>query len=307
MVRISIITVCYNAEAVLEGTLLSVLNQTYPHIEYIVIDGNSKDGTRALIEKYASYILPPSPSKGGGDGMYSYIPSSELSRSNVHVHSPSAIPSPPPLEGEGGRSALGKSPLLWISEPDQGIYDAMTKGQRLATGDFVWFINAGDRLFAPDTVEKAVAQLRPDTDVFYGEVMLVDENRTHLSIRSEATTQKLPNPLTWKNYRLGMVVCHQGIAVRRSIAPDYLPHNLSADIDWSIRALKQARHVVATNLIVAEYLKGGISKQKHQQSLLDRFAILQTHFGLGGALWGHFLIVVRAVVFRVRRIGKEHY
>jgi hypothetical protein len=183
----------------------------------------------------------------------------------------------------------------------------MTKGQRLATGDFVWFINAGDRLFAPDTVEKAVAQLRSDTDVFYGEVMLVDEKRTYLATRSEATTQKLPNPLTWNNYRLGMVVCHQGIAVRRSIAPDYLPHNLSADIDWSIRALKQARHVVATNLILAEYLKGGISKQKHQQSLQDRFTILRTHFGLAGALWGHFLIVIRAVVFRVKRIGKEHY
>ncbi len=275
---ISIITVCYNAEAVLEGTMRSVLNQTYRHIEYIVIDGNSKDGTRALIEKLASAI-------------------------------PSSITSPPPsrlkvrdrLEGERGMS------FAWHSEPDQGIYDAMNKGQRLATGDFVWFINAGDCLFASDTVEKAVAQLRPDTDVFYGEVMLVDEKRTHLALRSEATTQKLPNPLTWKNYRLGMVVCHQGIAVRRSIAPDYLLHNLSADIDWSIRALKQARHVVATNLVLAEYLKGGISKQKHQQSLWDRFAILRTHFGLGGAWWGHFLILIRAVVFRVQRIGKEHY
>ncbi len=274
MFRISIITVCYNAETVLEGTLLSVLNQTYPHIEYLVLDGNSKDGTRAILERYTSF--------------------------SKKRNQPSAT-SLSTSEGTTGKT------FSWISEPDQGIYDAMTKGQRLATGDFVWFINAGDRLFAPDTVEKAVVQLRPDTDVFYGEVMLVDEKRTHLALRSEATTQKLPNPLTWENYRLGMVVCHQGIAVRRSLAPDYLPHNLSADIDWSIRALKQARHVVATNLVLAEYLKGGISKQKHQQSLLDRFAILRAHFGLGGALWGHFLILLRALVFRVQRMGKEHY
>jgi glycosyltransferase involved in cell wall biosynthesis len=253
ILRISIITVCYNAETVLEGTLLSVLNQTYPHIDYIVVDGKSKDGTVSMIERYAHRLS------------------------------------------------------CWISEPDQGIYDAMNKGQRLATGDFVWFINAGDRFFASDTVEKAVALLHDDTDAFYGDVMLVDEKRTRLATRSEATTQKLPSVLSWKNYRLGMVVCHQGIALRRNIAPDYLMNNLSADIDWSIRGLKKAKNIVNTHLILAEYLKGGISKQKHQQSLYDRSMILRAHFGFWGNLWGHFLILLRAIVFRVQRIGKEHY
>ena len=53
---ISVITVCYNAAASLEETMLSVLNQTYDKVEYIVIDGGSKDGTLDIIKKYANRL-----------------------------------------------------------------------------------------------------------------------------------------------------------------------------------------------------------------------------------------------------------
>ncbi|MDR1380203.1 MAG: glycosyltransferase, partial [Tannerella sp.] len=88
----SIITVTFNAGKVLEQTILSVVNQSYPGIEYIVIDGNSSDNTKEIIEQYASGIS------------------------------------------------------CRVSEPDRGLYDAMNKGLRLATGDYVWFLNAGDVL-----------------------------------------------------------------------------------------------------------------------------------------------------------------
>ena len=89
--KISVVTVCYNAVDCIEETMLSVLDQTYPNIEYIVIDGGSSDGTADVIRKYADRLA------------------------------------------------------YWVSEPDKGIYDAMNKGIVAATGDYINFMNAGDR------------------------------------------------------------------------------------------------------------------------------------------------------------------
>lgn len=251
--KISVITVCYNASLLLEGTILSVIQQTYPNIEYIIIDGKSKDNSLEIIKKY------------------------EAKLSN------------------------------YISEPDKGIYDAMTKGQTLATGDYVIFMNAGDRFFDAKTIEKSVQAIDNQTDAFFGDVMLVDENRKHIALRSQATVHGLPNVLTWKSYKMGMIVCHQGIFMRRSFCAPYLPQNLSADIDWSISALKKATKTVNTGLVVAEYLKGGISKQKHTQSLKDRYSILKYHYGTFDVILSHVKIVFRALIFKIKRINQETY
>lgn len=250
---VSIITVVFNARELLEGTMQSVFSQSWPHIEYIVVDGGSKDGAADLLRANDSRIA------------------------------------------------------AWVSEPDKGLYDAMNKGLRMATGDFVWFLNAGDQLFAPDTVEKVMAKCSPTTDILYGEVMLVGDDRRHLGTRSELSAQKLPAHLTWKSLRLGMVVCHQAILVRRDIAPSFIENNLTADIDWVIQALKKSRETVHTGLILAEYLQGGVSKKRHRQSLKDRYAVLRRHFGFLPNLLGHFWILARALWHRLRRVGKPHY
>jgi glycosyltransferase involved in cell wall biosynthesis len=250
---VSIITVVFNARDLLQGTMASVFEQSWPHIEYIVVDGGSSDGTAELIRAQAGRIS------------------------------------------------------RWVSEPDKGLYDAMNKGLRMATGDFVWFLNAGDRLFAPDTVERVMLQCTPQTDVLYGEVMLVDDQRRHLGTRSELTAQKLPDRLHWKSLRLGMVVCHQAILVRRSIAPFFIENNLTADIDWVIRSLRQSRQSIATGLILAEYLQGGVSKKRHRRSLSDRYAVLKRHYGFLPNLLGHVWILLRALLHRLRRLGKPHY
>jgi glycosyltransferase len=69
--RISIITVCYNRKVTISKSIESVLNQTYPTIEYIIIDGNSSDGTQKIIEAYGdkitTYISEPD------KGMYDAI------------------------------------------------------------------------------------------------------------------------------------------------------------------------------------------------------------------------------------------
>ncbi len=258
--KFSIITIVYNGESVIQGTMQSVVNQTFTDYEYIIIDGASKDSTVSLIQEFA-----PQTPKGG-------------------------------------------SPIFkWISEPDKGLYDAMNKGLRLATGDFLLFLNAGDRLFEATTLEKIAAKTTPTTDILYGETMLVDETRHHIGTRSDITVQKLPKELRWQSMRLGMVVCHQSFLPARKIAPPYIENNLAADIDWVIKCLKSAEIVTNTHTIVSEYLMGGISKKQHQQSLRDRYAVLETHFGAIGNFLNHILITFRAAIFKFQNIGKAKY
>lgn len=250
---ISVITVVYNGEKLLENTILSVVNQTYPNVEYLVIDGNSKDKTVSIIKQYENQVS------------------------------------------------------TWISEPDKGLYDAMNKGLTLATGDFVLFMNAGDEFCNNQVLEQVFSKYDTETDVLYGEVMMVDEMRNAIGTRTEITTRKLPKKLTWKSMKLGMVVCHQAFIPRRELCPKYIDNNLSADIDWVIKILKKSRKNINTEIIIADFLIGGVSKQRHRQSLNNRYAVLQNHFGILPNFFNHILITIRAIWFKIVRIGKRSY
>jgi glycosyltransferase involved in cell wall biosynthesis len=250
---ISIITVVYNGEKILENTILSVVNQTYPNVEYLVVDGNSKDNTLAIIQRYNKQIAK------------------------------------------------------WISESDKGLYDAMNKSLEMATGDFVLFMNAGDEFSNTTVLEQVFSKYDNKTDVLYGEVMMVDENRKPIGTRTEITTRKLPKKLTWKSMKLGMVVCHQAFIPRRELCPKYIDHNLSADIDWVIKILKKSRKNTNTEIVIADFLIGGVSKQRHRESLNNRYAVLQNHFGVIPNFFNHILITIRAVWFKIARIGKRSY
>jgi glycosyltransferase involved in cell wall biosynthesis len=244
---ISIITVTYNSATLLEGTINSVLQQTYPHTEYLIIDGASTDHTKEVIAL--------------GELVNQRLIHEKLYR--------------------------------WLSEPDNGLYDAMNKGLRMASGDYVLYLNAGDQLFEENTLEKLMKHVSGDTDVIYGETMLVNETRRHLGTRSELTTQKLPDSLHWRSLKYGMVVCHQAFIARRGIAPFFIQGNLAADIDWVISVLKKSRKTVNSGIIISEFLIGGLSKKKHRQSLLDRYKVLKAHYGFLPNIWNHLFILVR--------------
>ncbi len=251
----SIITINYNGSALLSGTMESVREQTYPYIEYWVIDGGSKDNSLNVIRGFAERMP------------------------NLH----------------------------WISEPDRGLYDAMNKGLHRATGDFVWFLNGGDHLHSPDTVERVAALVGSDTGVLYGETQLVNEARQPAGTMSELSTRHLPSRLGWRDYLGGMLVVHQSFIARRTLAPEYIAGNLCADYDWCIRILKQSKENVATGLILSDYLMGGLSKKRHRQSLRDRFAVMREHFGLFPTLLAHIRIILRAIRHRIQRFGKSRY
>jgi hypothetical protein len=104
-----------------------------------------------------------------------------------------------------------------------------------------------------------------------------------------------------------MLVVHQAFVPRLSIAPPLIENNLCADYDWCIKILKKSRLSVNTGFITTDYLMGGISKQRHRQSLRDRFSVMRTHFGLVPTLLAHVRIVIRAAIHRVRRSEKARY
>ena len=122
--KVSIITVCFNAVDTIQDTILTIAKQNYGHIEHIVIDGGSTDGTQEIIKK------SPSVSK-------------------------------------------------YIFEPDDGIYDAMNKGIKAATGDIVGILNADD-FYENENVlsDVAAAFSDPLTDVVYGDLVYVDKENT---------------------------------------------------------------------------------------------------------------------------------
>ena len=239
--KLSVITVTYNAEHTLERTLKSVRKQTYPAIEHIIVDGNSNDGTVALIHRY-----------------------------------------------ENER-------LKWISEPDKGLYDAMNKGIKMATGDYLCFLNAGDTFYDTDTVQKIFASIDENhsPDILYGETAIVDDNGRFLHMRR----LQAPKNLTWKSFKHGMVVCHQAFIVKRELVEPYdLSYRFSADFDWCIRMMKKAKNIYNTDLILVDYLNTGMTTANRKASLRERYRIMEKHYGKVSTFLYHIWFVIRAII-----------
>ncbi|MFB0493783.1 glycosyltransferase involved in cell wall biosynthesis [Mucilaginibacter sp. OAE612] len=174
----------------------------------------------------------------------------------------------------------------FISEKDEGIYDAMNKGLALTTGDYVIFMNSGDEFYDNETVA-AVFAAAEDADIYYGETEMIADDGSSLGQRRH----KAPAKFTWRGFKYGMSISHQAIYIRRSLAEPYdRRYQLSSDIDWIIRAAKKAKKIVNVNKYVAKYLVGGMSKKKHRQSLMERFEIMKRNYGLIPTVLNHFVI-----------------
>lgn len=237
----SIVTVCYNAEAELEDTIQSVIAQTYRHVEYIIVDGASKDGTLAIIERYKGRIARV------------------------------------------------------VSEPDKGLYDAMNKGLRLATGDYVCFLNAGDCFHEDSTLQQMADCLTKAElpDVLYGETALVDKERHFVRMRRLSA----PKTLTWRSFKQGMLVCHQAFFARTALAEPYdLQYRYSADFDWCIRIMKKAKTLHNTHLTLIDYLEEGMTTKNRRASLVERFRIMAKHYGMINTAAHHAWFVLRALL-----------
>ena len=186
------------------------------------------------------------------------------------------------------------------SEPDKGIYDAMNKGLRSLDGDYVCFLNAGDFLPSPDIVSRIVSSLNSQLPaVLYGDTDIVDGEGHFLHHRRLAP----PENLTWKSFRHGMLVCHQAFYARTDFAiatPFDQKYRYSADVDWCIRVMKAAakENVPLLNLhmVVVNYTEEGQTTLHHRESLLERYHVMNRHYGYIQTFFMHCWFVIRSII-----------
>lgn len=184
----------------------------------------------------------------------------------------------------------------WISEPDNGIYDAMNKGLQYSTGDYVWFINAGDEIYKPTTL-KDILENYQSADVYYGETMIVNSQRKEVGLRR----LKPIKPLTWRSFQWGQLISHQAFIAKKELSSFYnLKYKHSADTDWQIGVLKKSNVVVNTNQILCNFLDGGKSKQTIIPSLFERFDIMIKNYGLIKTILNHIIITFRFLFYIIR-------
>ncbi|MCQ2182438.1 MAG: glycosyltransferase [Bacteroidales bacterium] len=180
--------------------------------------------------------------------------------------------------------------LQIISEPDNGIYDAMNKGLRKAKGDFVWFVNAGDRVYAPDTLQAISEYIGRGVDIIYGKASIIDDSGRQVSEHHKKT----PAALTRKSLLDGMVVCHQAILVRRTIAPLYdVSYRICSDYDWVVRCVSSSDGNRFIDNYICKFLTQGLSRRYRKLAWLERFRIMRRHYGLLLTLLSHLRIIIR--------------
>ncbi len=200
---------------------------------------------------------------------------------------------------ERNSNAAIKREINCISEPDEGLYDAMNKAIELATGDYIVFLNAGDKLHSPDTlalVAKAAVKDGKRAAVVYGDTDLVDNEGNFVRHRRLSPPEKL----NWRHFKDGMLVCHQAFYARTDLARRYRydeDYRYSADVDWCIRIMHEAERrkqpLVNVRAVVADYLSEGMTTKNHKASLQERFRIMAHHYGFFPTLLRHAWFVVR--------------
>jgi glycosyltransferase involved in cell wall biosynthesis len=202
---ITIVTVCLNNKDMLKKTVCSVKAQDYPHIDYLVIDGASTDGTRDFL-------------------------------SNERI-------------------------LRWISEPDSGIYNAMNKGIRMAKGDWVIFMNAGDTFVTSDTISKIFSQGQ-EADVIYGDVV-----KDNLIKKAEPPHN---------GHR--MYFCHQSVFVKTICLREFPfdeSHRMSADFKQMKQLYLAGKTFLQLDFPIAVFDTSGISNTHRAKGLHDNIQVIR--------------------------------
>lgn len=238
---ISIITIVYNDIAHIVETMDSVVGQDYPHIEYIIIDGASSDGTK---EKILEYIASRAKVDSQADP--------KKTESLKHAEQNSKI----------FLTATHREKNLTfklLSEKDSGIYDAMNKGIDLATGQWCNFMNCGDRFHSPNTLKEFFthflqsAQVSSQTtpQILYGDAQLIYDD-THSKILYAST----------KPHKYHHHFIHQSAFIATPLMQAYrydTGFKIAGDTDFFAKAYNNGARFHYVPLVVASFSLEGIS------------------------------------------------
>lgn len=207
--KISVITVCYNAEATIENTIKSVINQDYKDLEYIIIDGASSDGTIDIITDYQK-----------------------------------------------------RFPITLISKNDEGIYDAMNKGVKLSSGEWLNFMNAGDTFYNVNTLAEAVTFLDNDSDIVYGNTEIIYKD--FKTIKDEPMPEKL-----W----MGRIP-HQSAFIKSSTMKKYgynKDNKIVADLEFFMSVYFNNGKIKKINQTISSFAKDGVTEKMGEQVITDAY------------------------------------
>ena len=194
--KLSIITINYNNAEGLRKTLASVAAQTFRDFEHIIVDGGSTDESVEIIRQYAdNEAIRPENSKADN-----------LALSPYHL--------------------ITSSPIIWISEPDSGIYNAMNKGIKMAKGEYLLFLNSGDYLVDADTL-KNVFEEANDVDIIYGDRINVYEDG------SQKEVNYFPDKITG-SFMYQSMITHQASFIKSDLFVKYglYREDLKYASDW---------------------------------------------------------------------------
>ncbi len=197
--KVSIITVCYNSEKHIKTAIESVINQTCQNIEYIIVDGASKDRTVEIVKSYGNKITK------------------------------------------------------FVSEPDKGIYDAMNKGFKMATGDYLAVINSDDFYMNNEVISSVVAELElKKTDSLFADLIYVEENNSDKQVRYWKS-----KPFVKNSFKTGWHPAHPTFFVKNDIYKKYgyfdLSFKLAADFELMLRFLE--KHQISSCYLAQPIIK----------------------------------------------------
>ena len=207
MMKVSIITACYNRKETIGKAIESVLKQTYPDIEYIVVDGGSSDGSTSVIEEC-------------------------LRSEELRVKSEE-------LRSEERRVKSEK--LKFVVKPDHGMYEGLNNGIRMATGDIIGLCHSDDQLYDEETIEKVVRTFEehPEADMVYADGLYVNPEN------GKAVRVWKGKPLKRWRLRCGWLPLHTTCYVRREVHERYglydERYKIAADTKLLLTLLYQQR------------------------------------------------------------------